>query len=447
MTGGEILQRLSPLLRDTFTLTASSLLLRLLGLAFQSRMTRSIGAEGMGLLSLAMNAEALAVTLGSSGVRYSVTRLTAEELSHPADGVRSILRAAARFSMLCSFTAAALLFCFAENLSAFAGDERIALSLRCFALGIPALALNSILSGYFTAKLAPWKTGTAQIAEQLCLILLTALLLPRVPKTRLDLCCAAIAVSGTASNLLSLLFSYLLYRYRNPLPALRPGSVRKVGPRLLHLSLPLAFSGYARTALSTLQHLLVPKALRRSGYGAEQALAVYGTVSGMVFPVLGFASVFFSALSEMLIPRLTAAQLRGDRRGMERSAERILTACLLFSSLTSLLLYLLGPWLGQKLYRSGDAGLYIRVLAPLVTVMYLDSVVDGMLKGLGLQFSSMVINLTDAALTLICVCVLLPRYGTAAYIGILYLSECFNFLLSFLRLRKELCFRLLAFRA
>ena len=440
------MRRISPLMRDTLTLTASGLILRLLGLLFQSRMTRTLGAEGMGLLSLAMNAEALAVTLATSGVRYSVTRLTAEELTRERDGVRAILRAAVRYALLCSLAAALLLYAAAEGLAGFAGDGRIAPALRCFAFGLPALALNSVLGGYFTARLTPWKVGASQIAEQVSMLLLTALLLPRIPAENLDLRCAAVAVSGAASNLLSLLVSYILYFFRNPLPPLRAGSVRRASPRLRRLSLPLALSSYARTALSTLQHLLVPKALRRCGYGSEQALAVYGTVSGMVFPVLGFASVFFTALSEMLIPRLTAAQLRGDRKGMERSASRVLTACLLFGSLTSLALYLLGPWLGERLYRSAEAGVYIRVLAPLVTVMYLDSVVDGMLKGLGLQLGSMVINLTDAALTLVCVCVLLPRFGTAGYIGILYLSECFNFLLSFLRLRKELCVRLLCFR-
>ena len=68
--------------------------------------------------------------------------------------------------------------------------------------------------------------------------------------------------------------------------------------------------------------------------------------------------------------------------------------------------------------------------------MYLDSVVDGMLKGLGLHLSSMFINVADAAVTLICVCLLLPRFGVRAYVAILYLSECCNFLLSFFCLRR-----------
>ena len=438
------MRRLSPLLRGTVIMTAGGLFLRLIGIFFQTRITAAIGAEGMGLLTLGMNAEALAVTLGTSGIHYSATRLISEELGRGRpERVRSILRSCLGYAFGFGSFAALLLYLSASSAADFAGDRRLVLTLRCFAPGIPFLALNSVFSGYFTAVLKPWKALISQAAEQLLLTVLTLSLLRLLPSGTPELGCAAVAAAGAAADLLSLLLSYILYitSAKHEKPVRLP--VRTLMPRLLRLSLPLALSSYARTALSSLQHLLVPKALRRCGYGSAEALAVYGTVSGMVFPVLTFASVFFGALSEMLIPQLTGAQMRGDRKGMERSAGRILSACLLFSASVSLLLYLSGPWLGQKLYKSPDAGAYIRVLAPLVTVMYLDSVVDGMLKGLGLQLDSMVINLLDAALTLGCVCTLLPHFGTTAYIGILYFSECFNFLLSFLRLRRNLSIRFL----
>ena len=438
------MRRLSPLLRGPIIMTAGRLFLRLIGIYFQSEISKVMGAEGMGLLTLGMNVEALAVTLGTSGIHYSTTRLLSEELGlERPERLRSTLRCCLGYALLFGSIAAVLLCILSPTLSRFAGDERLRLSFRCFAAGIPFLALNAVFTGYFVAVLTPWKGLVSQTAEQILLTVLTLLLLRRVPSGRPDLCCAVVAASGAAADLLSLLLSYILYimtekrRFSMRLPS------RVILPRLLRLSLPLALSSYARTALSSLQHLLVPKALRRSGYDSAAALAVYGTVSGMVFPVLTFASVFFGALSEMLIPKLTDAQMRGDRAEMERSGGRILSACLLFSAAVSLLLYLFGPWLGQRLYQSKDAGTYIRVLSPLVTVMYLDSVVDGMLKGLGLQLNSMKNNLIDAALTLCCVCTLLPRFGTTAYIGILYFSECFNFLLSFLRLRRNLTIRFL----
>ena len=55
---------------------------------------------------------------------------------------------------------------------------------------------------------------------------------------------------------------------------------------LCSLALPLAVSAYARTSLTTLEHLLIPRGLKSSGLTADRALAGYGTVHGMALPVV-----------------------------------------------------------------------------------------------------------------------------------------------------------------
>lgn len=435
----------SRFLRDTAFVTLLNLGLRLLGLWTQSRLSGLMGAEGMGLVQLAMSVETLAAALATSGIRYSVTRLLAEELGFGREtSLGPLLRAGLRYALTCSLMAGALLLSFSEELAALAGDGRIAISLKVFALGLPFLSLNAVLGGYFLARRQPLRACASQGAEQFTMLILLVLLLPRIPRADLELRCGALAASALGADIVSLLLSYLLYRGGRPMAVRQiPADRRLVRKRVLALSLTLALSTHARTILSTLQHLLVPRLLRRSGETASAALSIYGTVSGMVFPVLGFASVFFSALSEMLIPELTEAQMRGDQGRLERIGGRVLSACLGFSALIALLLWLTAPLLGDWLYDSRDAGRYLRALSPLVLLLYMDSVTDGMLKGLGLQLSSMIINLADAALTLLASCLLLPRYGAAAYVAILYLSEAFNFLLSFLRLRRSLRIQLL----
>ena len=56
---------------------------------------------------------------------------------------------------------------------------------------------------------------------------------------------------------------------------------------------------------------------------------------------------------------------------------------------------------------------------------------DGCLRGLGQQTRCMAINVFDATLGVVLVWVLLPRFGLAGYIFILYFNECVNFTLSF----------------
>ena len=85
-------------------------------------------------------------------------------------------------------------------------------------------------------------------------------------------------------------------------------------------------------------------------------------------------------------------------------------------------------------YKSSDAAFYMRLLAPLIPVMYCDMSVDGMLKGLDQQLSYMKYNIIDAASCVALVYFLVPLMGVKGYIFVIYFSEILNFALSFRRL-------------
>ena len=92
--------------------------------------------------------------------------------------------------------------------------------------------------------------------------------------------------------------------------------------------------------------------------------------------------------------------------------------------------------LGLSVYGSVEAGSMIRATAPLIPVMYFDTTVDCMLKGLGEQVHSMHINIIDSASSLILVLLLVPFLGIGGYIISVYFCECLNCALSLHRLRK-----------
>ena len=87
-------------------------------------------------------------------------------------------------------------------------------------------------------------------------------------------------------------------------------------------------------------------------------------------------------------------------------------------------------------YHSGDAGAYLRVLAPLAPLVYLDVVVDSLLKGLDEQFNSMKYNFADSFLRVVLVLCLLRFFGMESYVCILFFSTIFNAALSLHRLLK-----------
>ncbi|MCR4772596.1 MAG: oligosaccharide flippase family protein [Oscillospiraceae bacterium] len=431
------MKKISFLLKNTLLITSASLLMRSVSLFFQTRVAGMTGAEGMGLLQLVMSVQALAITVAASGIRYSAARLVSEELGLNRYGAaRIVMRRCVIYALPFGLTSGCALYFLADALSVFAGDERIAPALRLLAPGMPFLSLNSVFCGYFGAVRKPWKLSAVQLIEQLSGMAAVLIFLPAASGRGAGYACAVISGCFSASDAVSFLAALALFIPGRPRVSVRGASARGVSSRLLKTSLPIALSSYARTALSSLRHITVPSALRRSGASASSALSVYGTVHGMVFPVITFPQALFYSLSELLIPELTAAQVRGDMRRCERIVGRVLSCALIFSAASSVFFAVFGPRLGEALYKGQNTGEYIRVMAPLAAVMYLDTVTDGMLKGFGLQLDSMYINIADAALSLVLITVLIPLAGIKAYIGVIFFSECFNFLLSFIRLSR-----------
>ena len=101
---------------------------------------------------------------------------------------------------------------------------------------------------------------------------------------------------------------------------------------------------------------------------------------------------------------------------------------------------------GDVLYSGTDAGRFIFILAPLMPLMYLDTVTDSLLKGMGEQIYTMNVNIADAAVSAILVRLLVPKFGIFGYIAVLYIAEIFNFAMSAARLMKRCKFEFKIFK-
>ena len=428
------------LIYNTALLTLSSLLMSGIGMAFQVWLAARIGTAGIGLYQLTLSVSNLAATFAISGIRFATTRLVAEELGRDEPGgIRAAMHRCLAYAAFFGIAALLILYFLAEPLAYLAiRDARTVFSLQLAAFSMPCIALCSAMSGYFTACGRVWKPTLVHLLEQLSGVLLVAWALGRVGVGDIERSCAAVTFGRLAADMLSLLLMSLAYRFdrRHHFEA-EPHTGQLTG-RMLQLALPLAVSAYARSALSTLQHLLVPRGLRASGFSADRALSGYGVLQGMVLPVLLFPSCLLGSLAELIVPELTEAQMRGDRPAIHRLVQRLLRASLSYSISVSLFLFLCARPLAFYLYQSSQAGEFLRLLAPLVPVMYTDMTVDGCLKGLGEQLWSMGVNIAEALLGLLLVWQLLPRYALAGWIAILYITEGFNFVLSVFRLNAVL---------
>ena len=426
--------------QNLWLLTGFSLLMSGIAMGFQAWLSHRIGSEGLGLYQLTISVVNLLATVAVAGMRFTTTRLVAEYLGRQQEqGLRDLMHRCLGYACMWGMLAALLMVLLAEPVSRYwIKDMRAAASLRLSALSMPCISLCAALGGYFTACGRIWKSSLVHLAELLSVVVLVPLLLVGIDVLDLQQSCRAVTLGRVAADGISLIL--MLTVYSQDRKAFFPAGRCPQMPlrHIVRLALPLALSAFIRSLLTTGQQLLIPIGLRASGLSAQTALSDYGVLQGMVMPLLLFPSCVLASLSELIVPRLTSAQVRRNVPEIKRAAGESILRGLWYSLAAASIFLIFSKAIGESFFHNSAAGVYISLLAPLVPVMYTDMVVDGCLKGLGQQVWYMWINLLDGILGLVLMILLLPRMGIRGYLWILYLTELFNFTLSLLRLRPFL---------
>ncbi len=422
------------LLKNTLMLAGGSVLLRAVGLCFQMYLAAKVGAEGLGIYGLITSVYIVFATISVSGIRFAVTRLTAEEIGYGNEHPHKIVRYAFFYALFFGSISFLVLFLFSGVIAEkWIFHTYAVLPLKLLSVSLPFVGTGAVFEGYFTAKQKISRLVLLQLLNQVIRIFSTVYILSTFPSAQAHPC-DVLAFSTLLGEVFFALFSFILYML-NSRRHKEKKYLGNVFTRLIYVAVPLAVSAYMRTGLSSLGHVIIPFGFRKAGMGSSGAFITYGIITQMAFPIIMFPASLLVALGEILVPRLTEAQVNRRYTSISYMTSRANRLGYIFSILIFGIMFFFPNILGQ-LCKSTEAALYIKVFAPLIPVMYCDSVTDGCLKGLGQQLYCMILNIIEAVINIVLLLILLPRYAIMGYIITVYVKEIFNTVLSYLRLQK-----------
>ena len=421
-------------LKNAALMTGADVLLRLAGMGLRIYLANALGGEGMGLYQLVLAVYALFVTLATAGVSVAATRLMAEELSRgraEARGMLARLLAAGlglgAFAMVAQFGLAGLAAAW------WLGDARAAGALRAAAFGMPWMAVSAVLRGFFIARRRVEPNVLSQLAEQtvrigvVYVVLEQGILRGGDHGRKCTAVLAATALSEAVSAGMMLLFYHR--EARRCFAGEKARRPRDPARRLWDILWPVEGGRCLASALHTAENMLVPACLTvclLDAGGRSAAVAQYGSLKGMALPLLTFPFGLLGSLSVLLMPEITQAHIRGERARLDCLLDRMLRLTGCFSALAGALFWVWGEPLALLLYHSQEAGFYLRVLGPAMPLMYLESMVDGAMKGMGEQKAVFRYSLWDAVLRIAGVLLLLPRWGMKGFLWVILLSSAYT---------------------
>lgn len=414
-------------LKNAAVLTVSGLLLRFLGIIFKVWLASEIGAEGVGLYQIVFSVYTLAATFATSGICTAVTRLVTEELALGGrTGAKLILGRCIFITVIVAAISFCLLFFGADFIALkLLTQQNSALALRIVAFSLPFMGICSCLRGYFAARRNATPAAASQIFEQLVRIATVFIGLRVFIHKGISFALAAVMLGDTLAEALACLFIYILYKKDIKKVEIKgrkrpPYSVFKA---IKHIALPITSGRYLNSLLRTAENIISPKSLEKNPVLSGGALSLFGMIKGMALPILFFPSTLISSVSVLLLPEMTEAQALGRKALVKSATEKIITLTLLVGFFCGAVFFVSGEQIGRLLYKSNDVGFLLCALSPIVPMMYLDGICDGILKGLDCQRFTFFSSVGDSILRLLAIPLILPRYGVMGFIGIMYFSN------------------------
>ena len=215
-------------------------------------------------------------------------------------------------------------------------------------------------------------------------------------------------------------------------------STSSVTKEILRISAPISFTSFVRSGLSTLKHTLIPLRLQKFGFSYDYALSRYGLIHGIALPFILMPSIFINCFSSLILPEYSRFYAAKNKQKIQTITKKIFKITLLASLYISFVIYIASDLICFIIYKNTEVSYYVKVLTPLICIMYLDFIVDNILRGLDLQLDVMRINIIDVIISILLIYFGVPYLGTFGYILVIYVSEYLNGLFSINLLLKKI---------
>lgn len=402
------MRQFSLFLKGTLILTIAGLLSRFLGFFYKIFLAQALGAEGMGIYQLIFPVFSVCHALTASGLETAISRFTAfsREKEHG-----EFLYAGLFVSLMLSFSASIVLWTKASFIAVqLLHESRCEPLLKILSAAIPLASIHGCFAGSYLGKKKTGIPAAAQLLEQFLRIgtvwLLCGIHIQQGRPITPSLAALGLLAGEAGSALFMLTFAGEAWPDFS-----HPGKYLSKCRTLLTMALPLTGNRLSLTLLQSIEAVLIPLNLQKSGLTTAEALSLYGILTGMALSFLMFPNAVTSSISAMLLPVISEEQAKGNRKNISMAAEYTIQFGLTIGILCMGIFLHFGNSLGTLLFHEELAGEFLATLSWICPFLYLTGNLNSILHGLGKTTVTFFNQLVSITIRILFIVFLVPLYG------------------------------------
>lgn len=311
-------------LSGVLLLSASTLLVKLIGLIYKIPMLTYLGSEGMGYFNSAYEIYALFCVIASAGLPVALSVLISRALaSGDSHRVASIYRASMTVFVWIGILGTAIMIFLAGFFCRLIKSENAYYCILSIAPTVFFVCISSGLRGYFQGYQNMLPTAISQLLESLGKLVFGLLLarfaLQKGYGTSLVAAFAGLGLTlGSAVSMLYLLVEKKRVSFENQAVSDRKNAentekFKAVWRNLARLAIPMTLGASLVSMTKLIDMTMILRRLQSIGYTEVAANEAYGSYTTLALSVYGLLPALINAVALPLVPMLSAAIASGEK--------------------------------------------------------------------------------------------------------------------------------------
>lgn len=385
----------SKFLKGTLILTASSIVVKIIGSLNWIILSRVLGGEGIGLYQMGFPIYLMAITVSSAGVPVAISIITSEKLANKDyRGAKRVFNVSLRVLLLTGLLFSSSLFFGADWLvnNHIIRDSRAYYSIIALAPAVFFVTFLASFRGYLQGWQIMTPTAVSEIVEQLTRVITMLVFADLFMPYGLAFAAGGASMGagvGAFCALLVLMWFYRRLKQRlqkemaeqdDSAPVESAGHIIK---RLLKLALPVSLTSLMLPIGANLDLLIVPQRLEAAGFNIHHATELFGYLTGMAVPLVNLATIFTAAMTISLVPSISESRAVGSFDAIRDKIRIAFRVAMIITFPCFMGLYCLAEKVAALVYNAPGAAPAIQTMSIGILFLGMHQISTGILQGLG----------------------------------------------------------------
>lgn len=391
-------------IKSTIVLIIGGIITKILGMLNKVIMARYLGTEGLGIYMMILPSFILFLNISSFGFPVAVSKLVSEDDRNN----KKLIFTSIIFVLFINFLLMIFILFIAKYLSFnLLHEKRSYYAIMAISLVIPFASISGILRSYFFGRERMGPHVISHITEDIVRIIAMVIGVPFFMHKGVEYAVCFVILTNIISEVTSILilFFFLPKNFSLTRSDVKPSKIYLRD--CLSISIPTTATRLIGSICYFLEPIILTGVLLYVGYPNSVIVREYGIISGYALPLILLPSFFSNAISQALLPVITKKYKMRDITGVKRKIRQGIAYSLLIGIPLTIVLEIFPDKLLKLLYNTTSGVSYIRFLAPVCLLQYIQAPLASTLDALGMSKENFTSNLAGVLTRL----VMLPLFS------------------------------------